>query len=1060
MVDDEQLSSQSGAQYLLGFLRQRLRRLPIPDLGQQLEELFVKLRRQPGVDLVSWSNQVGEAYRKLQRSLARTMTPKKTVSVQTNPIEAEPARLSHGSGSEPHREPGDGGSNAGEDPTSPVRSAGQPSIAPEEQEASPSESDHWDWRSWRGWYWRQGWDDYSPKWKAWDDRPEQSTWKIWRPLSRTFWRRRSWGGSFCGGAICPKLSIQASSGNSLKFNDIERAMRQQEDELLHNEKHRPGHHHRLSRSFWVEQEGQWGLLLHEPDDVDGSSEDQVKWLDAEVFWSSMKPDEPDTHDGEPEQSWWTDGTYEWWHDGDEWCTYAGNGTATYSEMKPWLDVEDIMSVDQTAGKEAQDLLAAFEGKVRTFREARDYVQQKGQSRGYYPLHLKGSRKSKGKASGKSKKGFPQSQALATFAGTGKGKGTGGSDGGQRPGAAGYLGCFICGDKGHDWRRCPRRGTSTTPGQSSAKPICFVTEGTDMTSEVAQSPEPDPRPSEGVIYMKSEVAQSPVPDPRPPGPIDLQRLILAATGTGQESHRLGLAVLDTGATETVGSLEAIEYVMHQRFLKYGHEEIGVDVTRRKKFKFGNAEERTAESYLLLPQSVQGVSTSLGIYTLDVPGVPVLVGIKTMDRLGAVVDTRRRTLEFTAIFPGVRIPPVKGHNGHLLLDLCRDWTENSDQSAQGDTIPRTVQSHSPTSTGRVEQNEGDVRHADRSPDFQRHVHAVETQSESSNGGVIEQFAAEDFFPQGVENGPEEPPTPVDCDGAVPGDLVRQAGGQGSGRACTPDGLRSSRAQVQDSAEHRPVRLDSSGTGGPQRSSDNEGAMLGGPCLGRNGQRRSIGRQCPLHVVDVQEVPAADSLHPQMGGYRDVSLGRTAGTRCLDSDIRPEGRLRSEEPAHQGDRPGCCGEVHAGQAGEDPRTKGSHEGQGQVRRKGEGPFQGHDHHRGGEEDSQDRGGEVVRSANVDHQAGERGIGRESGSPRQGGGGVGGHAPSDLPVSLDDESLLASNGDDPCPTSRLEEAEKSFIAQSLREAQEGVEEAFALFPQFGCDLVEIWTMGVWLTG
>ena len=154
MVDDEQLSSQSGAQYLLGFLRQRLGRLPIPDLGQHVEELFVKLRRQPGVDLVSWSNQLREAYRKLQRSLARTMTPKKTVSVQTDPMEAEPARLSHGSGSEPHREPGDGGSNAGEDPTSPVRSAGQPSIAPEEQEASPSESDHWDWRSWRGWYWR------------------------------------------------------------------------------------------------------------------------------------------------------------------------------------------------------------------------------------------------------------------------------------------------------------------------------------------------------------------------------------------------------------------------------------------------------------------------------------------------------------------------------------------------------------------------------------------------------------------------------------------------------------------------------------------------------------------------------------------------------------------------------------------------------------------------------------------------------------------------------------------------------------------------------------------
>ena len=93
-----------------------------------------------------------------------------------------------------------------------------------------------------------------------------------------------------------------------------------------------------------------------------------------------------------------------------------------------------------------------------------------------------------------------------------------------------------------------------------------------------------------MYMTSEVAQSPEPDPRPPGPIELQRLILAATGTGMESHRLGLVVLDTGATETVGSREAIEYIMQKRFQKYGYEDRGIDVNRRK------------------------TSTSLGIYTL--------------------------------------------------------------------------------------------------------------------------------------------------------------------------------------------------------------------------------------------------------------------------------------------------------------------------------------------------------------------------------------------------------------------------------------------------------------
>ena len=101
-------------------------------------------------------------------------------------------------------------------------------------------------------------------------------------------------------------------------------------------------------------------------------------------------------------------------------------------------------------------------------------------------------------------------------------------------------------------------------------------------------------------------------------------------------------MDTGATETVRSLEAIEYMLHQRSQRYGHEEVGVDPNKNKRFKFGNAQERWSESFLLLPQEVAGQPTSLGVYTLDVPGVPILIGIKTMVKLGAVVDTAGASL----------------------------------------------------------------------------------------------------------------------------------------------------------------------------------------------------------------------------------------------------------------------------------------------------------------------------------------------------------------------------------------------------------------------------------
>ena len=60
--------------------------------------------------------------------------------------------------------------------------------------------------------------------------------------------------------------------------------------------------------------------------------------------------------------------------------------------------------------------------------------------------------------------------------------------------------------------------------------------------------------------------------------------------------------------------------------------GLTFKRQKRFRFGNAQEMNAESYLLLPQKVNGVETSLGVYSLDVPGVPILLGVKTMEKTG--------------------------------------------------------------------------------------------------------------------------------------------------------------------------------------------------------------------------------------------------------------------------------------------------------------------------------------------------------------------------------------------------------------------------------------------
>jgi hypothetical protein len=67
-VNHSKLSQDNGTQYLLSYLKEKLGRLPVPDVGQHLDDLFVKLRRQPGTDLLSWCTQLRESYRRVQRA--------------------------------------------------------------------------------------------------------------------------------------------------------------------------------------------------------------------------------------------------------------------------------------------------------------------------------------------------------------------------------------------------------------------------------------------------------------------------------------------------------------------------------------------------------------------------------------------------------------------------------------------------------------------------------------------------------------------------------------------------------------------------------------------------------------------------------------------------------------------------------------------------------------------------------------------------------------------------------------------------------------------------------
>ena len=630
-LDHYKLSKKNGVKYLLMFLKEKLCRTAVPDAGARLEELLIKLRRPLGMGMAQWSALLLDSYRKLQRSLVRARQQTRSSPKETTKA---PSKRSE---SEPHAEPPSPTrlrSTGARTPTS-VQHGGEgdgdqdkaSSHHPEGGEDGYEQLDQEDpddgWRDWRA---HRQWTD--AEWKAWyldqeeeesseDDLPwdelEQEAPDVLPPeiLGWLLLRRANLSSA-------ARLSVQASVQNSLNFEAIEKALRDQEEELLQGDSLRHQHGRGAKRAYWVEEEGQWGLMTT-PEEWQDEPSQEIMWVGAQLPAEVYKPSSSLYEDAEDDGIFWNfedDGWHGYCQDHfGQWLETDGSGV--------FWNYEEPFDLSPEQTKELEEAYSAYENKARSFQQSRMFTKAKGMSRGFYPLHMKG----KGKGKGKGKKGkfsrpmssssTPSSpskilQAEEVMATTGMGQG-----------------CFICGDHGHGFRQCPKR-TSNPPSSKGGKGgSLFMVEGL------------------ATVYMVEPGA----------------RLV---------SDMAGFGVLDLGATETVGSLEAIEQVLQKRYELTGiQDKVQVLPHGRKMFRFGNGSLQRSESYLLLPQHVGKQDVQLGIFTLMANKVPILIGMKTLARLEVILDVAGGWLVMTAIEPTIKIPLFRNTAGHLVIDLTRDW-----------------------------------------------------------------------------------------------------------------------------------------------------------------------------------------------------------------------------------------------------------------------------------------------------------------------------------------------------------------------------------------------------
>ncbi|CAK9026281.1 Retrovirus-related Pol polyprotein from transposon RE2 (Retro element 2) (AtRE2) [Includes: Protease RE2 [Durusdinium trenchii] len=422
--------------------------------------------------------------------------------------------------------------------------------------------------------------------------------------------------------------------------------------------HGRGHKEKSQRSDSSDDDMQWGEANEWLEDG------AVHWVghDLSTVYASMDEGTtrtPEVQSRPDSNGFWhqdEDGGYTFWSKATDGEYYTQDQAGTFWAWSDFEDDQVWWSATPEQQKEISEAYANYEGKVRSFAESRALLRQKNLSRGFYPKKGKG----KGKPSSFSKGKGAKSAPMPTFVVESPGPSNDVFATSGTPGSAGYTGCFVCRSKGHTFRNCPSRSNTSSSSKGSGKIFMVAEVEEPYESEI---PEVSPRMDIPQI-LSSEVLQP-----------ELQ----------------GYGVLDTGATESVSSLAALEFIHLRRTELLGHgNHVTVIPGPQKMFRFGNGSLQFSESYVHLKQTVGPHEIDLGVFTLDSKGVPLLIGVRTLERLGAIIDVHQSILVLKTVDPRLVIPLRRSRTGHLLLDLCSNWLDGGarilfmQDSAEADAV----------------------------------------------------------------------------------------------------------------------------------------------------------------------------------------------------------------------------------------------------------------------------------------------------------------------------------------------------------------------------------------
>lgn len=245
-----------------------------------------------------------------------------------------------------------------------------------------------------------------------------------------------------------------------------------------------------------------------------------------------------------------------------------------------------------------------------------------------------------------------------------GQGKGGSSS-TKPRDDSNIECLRCGKRGHRAANCsykPLAAQAETSGGDGdgAQQAPFVCYGEEIKEE-------------HINGFALDNSQEPIQE----------AMSVNVDGTGlstSEAVLKGMCVVDGGATQTVGSVHAVEAVLDQNLRRHGATRLAAVSTKDPPvFSFGNSTENKCLSTASLKVTAGGAPGELRVHTLDQGQSPILLSIEALRRLGAVIDFEADLIAFRHLNDRKIVRVARGKSGHQLLPLTEDWMANAQDTS---------------------------------------------------------------------------------------------------------------------------------------------------------------------------------------------------------------------------------------------------------------------------------------------------------------------------------------------------------------------------------------------